>query len=78
MLVGWRLNQSVRPTQEPGQSTCRLGHVGSLVVTRKMLFAVTNWSDLMSLLLSKHDFSANFHWWCCPVGWVQASLPLGA
>ena len=22
------------------------------------------------------DFLANFHWWCCPVGRVQASLPL--
>lgn len=29
----------------------------------------------MSLLLSEHDFLANFHWWCCPVGWEQACLP---
>lgn len=48
--------------------------MGSLEV-QKMLFASADWLGLMSLLLSRHDLSANFHWWCCPVGWVQASLP---
>lgn len=49
--------------------------MGSLVVTRNAIRR-DHLVRLDVTLAEPIDFLANFHWWCCPVGWVQASLPL--